>query len=394
MFYSHDTYGLGHLKRTLMLAGFLRARMPALSQLIVTGSPLAHRFQFPPGADYIKLPSVVKVGAEHYEARSLPLPFGTVRHLRSEMLLSAARHFRPDALIVDNVPAGLKGELLPVLRSLRDSSCRLVLGLRDVVDEAEWVRQAWDRDGIYELLDELYDLILVYGRRDIFDIVHEYGFSPEAAAKTRFVGYLRPALARRDAVQIRAELGVGEDDRLVLVMAGGGGDGFDLLRAALEAIQLEGRPGFQFLLLGGPLMPAEHRRQVLGLAGRQEGVHYLDFVDDAASYVAAADVVVSMGGYNSVCELLSLRKPAIVVPRVFPRREQLIRAQALADRGFLRVIHPDELRPERLLEEMNRLVDDRACRLPSLALDGLPAAAAELEALLRSHIPATVALGG
>ena len=180
----------------------------------------------------------------------------------------------------------------------------------------------------------------------------------------------------------------------MLVMAGGGGDGYDLLWAALEASQLEGRPGSHFLLLGGPLMPAKHRRRVLALAGRQDRVHYLDFVDDAASYVAAADVVVSMGGYNSVCELLSLRKPAIVVPRVSPRREQLIRAQALARRGFVRVIHPDALRPERLLEEMNRLVDDRTSRRPPFALDGLPAAAAELEALLRSALPATVALGG
>ena len=393
MFYSHDTYGLGHLKRTLMLAGFLRTRMPALSQLVVTGSPLAHRFQLPPGADYIKLPSVVKVGAEHYEARSLALPFGRVRHLRREMLLSAARHFRPHALIVDNVPAGLKGELRPTLHSLRDTSCRLVLGLRDVVDEADWVRQAWSRDGIYELLDELYDLILVYGRRDVFDVVEKYGFSPKAAAKTRFVGYLRRAPAGRDAAEIRTELGVRRNERLVVVMAGGGGDGYDLLRAALEAIRLGGRPGFHFLLLGGPLMPPEHRQRARALSAKHEGVHYLDFVDDAASYVAAADVVVSMGGYNSVCELLSLRKLAIVVPRVSPRREQLIRAEVLAKRGVLRMIHPDELTADRLLEEMDRLLDDRSYPPPSFALDGLPAAAAELDLLLRSRLPAAVALG-
>src|SRR5712692_11935421 len=92
MFYSHDTYGLGHLRRTLALASFFRSRRP-LSQLIVTGSPLAHRFRLPRDADYIKLPSVRKVAAERYESRSLGLPFSGIRAFRRDLLLGAARHF-------------------------------------------------------------------------------------------------------------------------------------------------------------------------------------------------------------------------------------------------------------------------------------------------------------
>jgi predicted glycosyltransferase len=195
MFYSHDSYGLGHLRRTLALARHLRAD----SQLIVTGSPLAHRFQFPPGTDYIKLPSVLKRGEERYEPRYLRVPFSDVSDLRRDLLLCSARHLRPDVLIVDNVPRGLKGELLPTLAYLKEQSCRLVLGLRDVVDEAEWVKRTWRDDGSYELLDDVYDLILVYGRRDVYDVVEEYDFSPEAAAKTRFVGYLRRDLPTRCA---------------------------------------------------------------------------------------------------------------------------------------------------------------------------------------------------
>jgi predicted glycosyltransferase len=167
MFYSHDTYGLGHLRRTLTLARHLPAGRPALSQLIVTGSPLAHRFALPAGTDYIKLPSVLKIGAERYEPRYLRVPFANVRDLRREILLSAVRHVTPQMLIVDNVPRGLKGELVPALRFLKDHGCLLVLGLRDVVDEADWVRTTWERDGSYELLDEVYDLILVYGRQDL-----------------------------------------------------------------------------------------------------------------------------------------------------------------------------------------------------------------------------------
>ena len=66
MFYCHDSYGLGHLQRTLTLAHYLAGHGLAASQLIVTGSPVAHTFPVPEGADYVKLPSVVKVGSDQY----------------------------------------------------------------------------------------------------------------------------------------------------------------------------------------------------------------------------------------------------------------------------------------------------------------------------------------
>jgi predicted glycosyltransferase len=385
MFYSHDTYGLGHLRRTLTLARHLPAGRPALSQLIVTGSPLAHRFALPAGTDYIKLPSVLKIGAERYEPRYLRVPFAEVRDLRQEILFSAVRHVRPRMLIVDNVPRGLKGELVPALRFLKDHDCQLVLGLRDVVDEADWVRRTWERDGSYELLDEVYDLILVYGRRDLYDITREYAFSTRARAKTRFVGYLGREPPARSAEEVRAELGVGSA-RLVLVMAGGGGDGCRLLSAVVEAFRSrDDRRPFDCLLLGGPLMPPADRRRVLALAASDPSVRYLDFVDDVASYVAAADVVVSMGGYNSVCELLSAGKSAIVVPRTAPRREQLIRADVLSRRGLLRMIHPDRLTSERLLDEIDRLLDWPAPAVAGVPLDGLNGAAVAIDELLATE---------
>lgn len=393
MFYSHDTYGLGHLRRTLAIANFARSRRP-LSQLIVTGSPLAHRFALPPGTDYIKLPSVVKVAAGEYESRYLGLSFGAIRGLRRELLLGAARHFRPSLLVVDNVPGGLKGEMHQALHYLKSISCRLVLGLRDVVDEADRVREAWASDGSYELLEGTYDRILIYGERQIYDSVAEYGFSPRMAEKTRFVGYLGREPGRRSPDEIRSSLDVCSG-RLVVVMAGGGEDGYELLRTVLEAVHLRrDARSFEWLLLGGPFMPAHHRQHVLELA-RDPSIRYIDFSDDVASYVRAADVVVSMGGYNSVCELLAAGKPALIVPRVQPRREQLIRARALANRGFLRMIDPSELGPRRLLDEVNRLLDDGSepARLP---MNGLPRVADAVDELLAEAAdePRLLAAGG
>ena len=385
LYYSHDTYGLGHLRRTLALARYLRLRTASLSQLIVTGSPIPHYFSFPDGSDYVKLPSVVKVGAEDYLPRSLCVPLAPVWNARRDIILSAARHFRPDALIVDHSPAGFKGEVVTSLHAIADESprrTRLVLGLRDILDEAPRVRESWTRDGVYELLDRYYDLILVYGQRDIYDVVTEYRLSPDAAAKTRYVGYLRREPGVRSSEDIRRELGL-RTDRLVVVTTGGGGDGYELLRAVLESLRGMARaPRFDCLLIGGPLMDPAEREIVVSTVRTLPNARFLEFTQDMASYIAAADVVVSMGGYNAVCEVLSAERPTVIVPRVRPRKEQLLRAQALQRRGVARMIHPAELSADRLVKEVTSLLDHPPGPGAPVDMNGLPRVAAEVHSIL------------
>lgn len=380
MLYSHDSYGLGHLRRTLALSRYLRSGSRGLSQLIVTGSPFAHALVLPDDADYMKLPAAVKVGPDEYRARSLPLELRELRDLRADLVLAAARHLRPDALLVDHTPAGLRGEIVPTLRFLKEERpwVRLVLGLRDVVDAAPRVRQAWTREGVYELLDDIYDAILAYGDEDVYDVAREYALSPQAAAKVRYVGYIGTRPGVRKAEHVRAELGLG-DGPLVLVTAGGGGDGYELLEAAVGAAETARERSLNWLFVTGPLMPAAERDRLLERVPPDASIRFVSFVDDLPGYIAAADAVVSMGGYNSVCEILSTATPGLIVPRVTPRDEQLIRAELLSERGLVRMLHPAELTPRRLLREVMRLLTCPAAGTP-VCLDGLDVAAAELDA--------------
>jgi predicted glycosyltransferase len=262
-----------------------------------------------------------------------------------------------------------------------------VLGVRDVAAEAVQVRRAWSSEGAYELLDDVYDLILVYGQQDVYDLAEQAGLSSRAAAKVRYVGYLRREVGPRSPSEVRASLGL-KTDRLVLVTVGGGGDGYPLLAAMAEAL----RPGaptadFDCVLVGGPLLPAADRQRLRAMLPDDERVRLLDVVDDLRPYVAAADVVVARGGYNTVCEILSFARPAVLAPRApiggsGRITEQLIRARALAERGLVRMIHPDELTPARLLQEVNGLLNAPAPPPAAVSLDGLPAVADELAALL------------
>ncbi len=354
LLYSHDTYGLGHLRRSLAIAHRLAHDIPNLYQLLVTGSMVAGAFALPPRLDMVKLPALTKRSSGKYKARALPLSLKQVIAWREHLILQAVQHFKPDIVLVDKVADGVCGELLPALRYLKAwrPETTIVLGMRDIEDSPAATRLEWQARDTYRLLDSVYDLILYYGQRDVFDPVRAYEMSEHAAAKLIPCGYIRFEQAMRPPEAVRRELGT-DDLPLVLVTVGGGGDGFHILKICLEmvsALPVERRP-FHTLVVTGPLMSHRQRRQVRSLcpAGK---VTVLEFTPDLLSYMNAADVVVSMAGYNTVAELLSLRKRAILIPRMHTRAEQRIRAEHLVRRGLVHVIRPDELTPERLWQEI------------------------------------------
>ena len=103
------------------------------------------------------------------------------------------------------------------------------------------------------------------------------------------------------------------------------------------------------------------------------------------SLMAAADVVVAMGGYNTVCELLTLRKRAVVVPRINPGLEQCIRAERMSAIGLLHMLHPRCLTPNALLAAVNTELAALAQPVPHVrrkSLDGLAHATAAIFRLI------------
>lgn len=354
--YGHDTYGLGHLRRNMAIAERLSADCAGASILALTGSPFVHLFGFPRNVDYIKVPAVTKAKDGSYVPRNLRLPLGDVTQLRSRVILAALSGFRPHVFLVDHAPEGMRGELLPALRDLRRQGARVLLGLRDIVDEPEKVRVAWRRDGIYDILDWAYDEILVYGDEDFFSPVDDYALPPGVADKVRFVGYIARAEPLEPAALVRARHGLG-DGPVVVVTAGGGGDGYELLRRCAAAGQQRPKSReFRLLLVSGPLMSPRKFERLRLAVGNDPYVTLVRFVPDLPAVIAAADAVVAMAGYNSVTEILASRRPALLVPRVYPRKEQLLRAERLARRGLVRMVHPEHASPKRLLEEIEILL--------------------------------------
>jgi predicted glycosyltransferase len=349
LIYSQDGFGLGHQRRTTLLADQFLRSCPGASALTVSDSPLGKFFSSAPGHDYCKLPSVQKVGPGDWRAVSLASSFAEVLAMRRAMLRTTVEAFGPDVLLVDHMPHGAMGELVPTLEVLRNEATTVVLGLRDILDAPSVVRERWRLEGAYEAVERYYDRVLVYGSADVFDVATEYDWPDAARSKIRYCGYVcapGPASAS-DVVRARYLPVSGEGD-LVVAMAGGGADAYLLFDALLGAVPIIEEAGScHVVLVTGPFLPPERRRE---LAARAQGlpVTVLASVPDAVSYAASADLVVAMAGYNTTAEILSVGTPALLVPRAGPSAEQQMRARRFADRGLVDWLPPQDLGAEAL----------------------------------------------
>jgi predicted glycosyltransferase len=370
--------------------------------LTLADSPLGRFFESTPNHDYLKLPSIVKLGPGDWRPSNLPLPFAGIITIRKALIWAAVNTFRPHILLVDHMPHGAMGELLPTLQMLKEanSDTRVVLGLRDILDAPEVIRQRWREEGAYDALERYYDMVLVYGEREVFDMAEEYdlpvrGTSVSAGANgsLHYCGYVCTPSTARYAARVRAEqLGNGRfGDKLIVAMAGGGADGYSMMRALLDALPcILAHERVILVLITGPFMPANLRRHLqahANTAGLPARVRVT--VSDSLSYIEAADLVVAMAGYNTTMEILRSRKPAILIPRIGPSAEQRMRASLFAARGWVRMIDPTDLSAERVADSvLDVLAHDsshQAERRPPLK--GLDRAAE----LLLSLLPASAA---
>ncbi|OLN26651.1 hypothetical protein DVDV_2565 [Desulfovibrio sp. DV] len=358
LMYSHDTYGLGHLRRTMAIAEHLRHR--GVNILILTGSPLAGRYEIPEGIDYVRIPGMIKKTNEEYLPLSIKINARHALNIRRNIIVATAKAFQPHLFIVDKAPMGLRREVIPTLKWLkrRQPRTRTILGLRDIMDDAASTIREWREKGVYEVLDQYYSEIWVYGNQELYDPVAEYEIPDNISRKMVFTGYIpRRVPAPQAMTPIRREERLGLAEKLVLVTTGGGGDGYPLMDAYLRMLEEGGGPEHRVIFVTGPFMPRPERELVAKRAARVKARFY-HFYRRMETLMGLADAIVTMGGYNTTCEILSQGKPSLVVPREVPRLEQRIRAEVLSRQGLIEFLPWDELCADGIREKLTHLLAD------------------------------------
>jgi predicted glycosyltransferase len=338
------------MRRNLHLAALLTTLPHPGICLLITGAREGGLFRVPAGVDCLSLPALHKEPNGAYRSRSLGVSLKDLVSVRARTIWAAIDSFAPDVLVVDNVPRGAGGELDCTLKRLsREGRTRCVLGLRDVLDDPATIQREWEKRANLDAIREYFSAVWVYGDPRVFDPALEYGFPPDVADKVRYTGYLdrrsRTAAPEGETTLSPMFTIRPSEHRLMLCLVGGGQDGERVATAFAGAALPDDAQG---LIVTGPFMPRDGVRRLQNLAASNPRLRVIEFTAEPTGLLEHADRIVAMGGSNTVSEILSYQKAALIVPRISPRREQLIRAERLSALGLINMLHPDELCPDAL----------------------------------------------
>ena len=346
--YSHDTMGLGHMRRNLLIAKKIKKSFKKVSILVIAGAKEAGMFAQSSEIDCLTLPAFQKRRDGSYKSRFLGISADEVLKLRSKTILAAVKAYQPNLFIVDKVPGGAGGELLRTLKWLAKSHpCNCILGLRDILDDPTATVKQWRGSYSDEVIRKYFDSIWVYGDPDVFNTAVEYQFPDDIKDLCSYTGYLDSSLRIETFKDVREYC----KKPFALCTVGGGQDGRDLAMAFVEAVRICNK---RSVLLLGPHMPIKTRNEVRAAATGIEALNLLDYVPEADLLIRDANQVVSMGGYNTTTAILAHKKQGFIVPRVEPRVEQLLRGERLSELGHLTCVHPDKATPQVIADWLMR----------------------------------------
>jgi predicted glycosyltransferase len=366
LFYSHDGFGLGHVRRNSIIARALIHADPDASVTLVTGVDARPSWLGAPRINVVQVPPLVK--DSHGGYRSLDMQFEDALAARALIFSETVARAEPDVVVVDRHPYGTAGELRDGLHAARSAGAGLVLGLRDVLDVPEHVEEEITGSG-WEGMEDLYSQALVYGGREFCDHEDEYGL-PIAPT---YCGWVTETASRNRT-----------DPSMLAVAAGGGGDGAEVF--ALGVRLLERRGDWRGELAAGPYADEASLRRLTRRSPAAARIKIRTKVAGCASLFARAGAVLEMGGYNSTFEALGAGHKPILMPRRSPRREQAIRALRLTRLGLADVVDEGATvaEVEWLLDRPRRIkppwLDNAGIRL-----DGAGRAAEQLHSLALLH---------
>ncbi len=342
LIYSHDTFGLGHLRRCRAIAHEIVDRYKGVSVLIVSGSPVIGSFEFKARVDFIRIPGIIKLQNGEYTSLSLHIDLSETLAIRESIIRQTAKIYAPDLFIVDKEPLGLHGEVRNTLQDLKVRGVKTVLGLRDILDEKQALLQEWTEKQVFPNIDSLYDEIWIYGLREFYQPLQALPLPDSVYKKIIYTGYLQ----RSSPGTVSEELPL--DSPYILVTPGGGRDGTELVDLVLTTHKQNPDIPYHLIIVLGPFMHADDRARLKQQTESNERIILMDFYARMETLIDGAIGIIAMGGYNTFCEIISFDKPALLFPRTSPRAEQLIRCQRADELGLIKLLNPDTINPDKL----------------------------------------------
>jgi predicted glycosyltransferase len=364
--YCQHVLGIGHFFRVLELC---RALLPRHDVLLITGGE-GVAVDLPAGLRRFELPALM-MDAEFkgIYAAGDGADVAAIKARRRDLLMEVMRREGPHLLLIELYPFGRKAfrfELEPVLRAIRSGDLppsRVVCSLRDILVEKADVA-AYEARVLKQLA--YFDALLVHGDPAVIPLDETFGAVDRIEIPLVYTGYVTSRPGPRARAEERRRLGLTDGDRLMVVSAGGGKVGGPLLAAAAGAFnRLAADPRLHMYLITGPY------GETPPLDGLDDGrLIVRRFSDRFLQLLAAADLSVSMGGYNTTMNLLAARVPRALIWPFGQNREQRLRVGRLKGRAPFHLLEDGDLQPAVLAARLADLLDRPPGPVGSVRLDG------------------------
>jgi predicted glycosyltransferase len=325
--------GLGHLRRLSCIAKHLQGDFACL---LVTGHRAAANWFVPPECEYVHIPawdSLLEEKAAYWGR--IPFMQGSpdaATAFRRQMLHGVVEAFQPDLIIVDHLPLGMREELSSIIEQ---TPCLKYLVTRAIQNETENLDQLLLTGPARHSIELFYHRVFVAIDQNIFDLCDQYPQLAGLSEKFCNVGYIIEPVTALHISECRRERGLSASDVWAVASAGGGQHGEHLIDASCNlAINF---PQVAFDIVIGP------RSNLLcdsigGITARPPNLRLHRELPSLAHMHAAADIVISSGGYNSLLEALQGNARIICVPsRKDERDEQYVHATKLGSHASIDV---------------------------------------------------------
>jgi predicted glycosyltransferase len=379
LFYCQHSLGVGHLVRSLALAGALARRFRVV---LLNGGKLPKGLTIPRGVEVVNLPPLGLDSEGRLVSRDGRRTAVRAKELRRGLIVETYRRLRPRVVLVELFPFGRKkfaDELLPLLEAARAESRRrpvVCCSLRDILVGKRAEQRKHDARAA-ETANRYFDAVLVHSDPAFARLEESLGSYDALAVPVHYTGFVLPAREQTEEKPTK-------DERRILVSAGGGIVGAALFRAAAAAYTLLRRTeDVTMKIIAGPFLPEEAWRSLRESARRLPGLSVRRFVPDLCAEMRGSTASVSQCGYNTALDVLRADVPALVVPFADGGEdEQMKRARRLESLGALRVAELQGLDPQSFARELRELLTFRP-RRSALDMRGGQNAARLIESLLR-----------
>jgi predicted glycosyltransferase len=377
IFYCQHILGIGHLFRSLEICKALKGH----GVLLIIGGPRIET-NIPKHVKVVRLPELQM--DTHFNGlfnSQMQISVDQIKEQRQKKLLALFEKEKPDIFLVELYPFGRKAfrfELDPLLAAIRDqghSPCAVVCSVRDILVEKE-DRQRHEGRAV-DILNRFFDAVVVHSDPNLIKLEETFSFHAQISIPLFYTGYIAkkpPANARR---QIRSRLKIMDKDHLIVASAGGGSVGKPLLESTINAFKKFSRDSSARLMVyTGPYIAEKDFGYLKSLANQRITVE--KFTSNFLAVMAAADLSISMGGYNTSMDILACGVPAMVWP-FGHNREQRLRAQRLAERGTLKILNDEHLKPDCLADILAQTLSEPHPGRLDIDLDGAAHTARWLE---------------